>query len=117
MSYLNLAIPYSASVVNVMALIGGQGAVPAGFFFEPVVAGYETINFPVYSFLIEHPAPSALDRIMFDLGVRANVSNFSPVVLEELKTGNVSWRSDKDVPTQLQEGGIDLNSISAVVWR
>lgn len=58
---------------------------------------------------------------MFDLGLRADITQFPPAFQAELKAvqamGGRMASPEKDVATQLKEGGIELESVKTVVWR
>ncbi|TFK48510.1 Metallo-hydrolase/oxidoreductase [Heliocybe sulcata] len=52
---------------------------------------------------------------MFDLGVRKNPERFSPAVQEFL--GPFSIRMETDAATMLKEGGVDPETVDAIIWR
>jgi hypothetical protein len=54
-----------------------------------------------------------VERYMFDIGMRKDVGNLAPIL--GLRGSNLTLPSD--IPTQLVEGGIALDSIKAVFWR
>ncbi len=56
MSSLDLGIPSSESIVTVKALNVGPPStrLPAAYFLEPILPGYEAMNPPIYAFYIEH---------------------------------------------------------------
>lgn len=67
-----------------------------------------------YSFLVEH-SPTGR-KIVFDLGLRKNREGHTPAMR---KAVGVDYEAtvDTDVAEQLREGGVDLESIEAVIWR
>ncbi|KAF7365240.1 Metallo-beta-lactamase superfamily protein [Mycena venus] len=117
MSFRDLGIPASEAVVSVKAynIIHDVRAVcaPAGAFMRPVLPGHEVFRAPVFAFLIEHGATGR--RVMFDLGVRRDPENAAPRVAQLFKTG---WAMpvDRDITEQLVDDGVDLESISTVIW-
>ncbi|KAF9034721.1 hypothetical protein BDZ89DRAFT_1062443, partial [Hymenopellis radicata] len=57
---------------------------------------------------------------MFDLGLRSDIAQLPPAFQAELKAMEpmgAKMTSGKDVATQLREGGIEPESVNAVVWR
>ncbi|KAF9043734.1 Metallo-hydrolase/oxidoreductase [Hymenopellis radicata] len=114
------ALPLSrtGATVSVRAIQVGSIVVPASIFFSPVVQGYETEDLPVIAYLIEHGEYG--QRVMFDLGTRTDIAQLPPSFQAQLKAmeamGGKMTSPEKDVATQLREGGIDLESVKAVVW-
>ncbi|KAF9034713.1 hypothetical protein BDZ89DRAFT_1062435, partial [Hymenopellis radicata] len=57
---------------------------------------------------------------MFDLGLRSDITQLPPsfqTVLKAMEAMGAKMMSpEKDVATQLKEGGIELESVNAVVW-
>lgn len=119
MSFLDLGIPASSSTVSVKVFNvvdePNTVIVPAAVFLSPVLPGRENLGFPVFAFLIEHTATK--QRVMFDLGPRKDLVNAAPVIAEAVKTGIVSMPVSRDIGEQLQDAGVDLQSINAVIWR
>ncbi|KAK0500233.1 beta-lactamase-like protein [Armillaria luteobubalina] len=115
----DVCIPPSDSVVTVKAINVGTDATlsPASFFLQPVLNGFEGAYGPIYAFLIEHPLKG---RVMFDLGIRKDQENLSPAVQGLLEIWNsmgpYSLVVDGDVAQRLTAGGVDLESIKAVIW-
>ncbi|KAJ6631145.1 hypothetical protein B0H10DRAFT_1981080 [Mycena sp. CBHHK59/15] len=118
MSFQDLGIPASSSTVTVKTFDVAEDfskiKVPAASFFKPVLPGHENYASPLYAFLIEHVATK--QRVMFDLGIRKDVENAAPALYEVFKSGAVSMPVKQDIVEQLTEGGIDVGSISAVIW-
>ncbi|KAK0202307.1 beta-lactamase-like protein [Desarmillaria ectypa] len=109
----------TSSIVTVKAInVGASSTIlPAAYFLEPVLPGYETMAAPIYAFFIEHRATGK--RLMFDLGLRKDQENYPPEVQQLLtlwKTHGFGMAADKDVFDKLQEGGIDPATINTVIW-
>ncbi|KAK0452796.1 beta-lactamase-like protein [Desarmillaria tabescens] len=118
-TFKDLGISSSQSTVTVKAMDVGASStcLPAEAFIDPVLPGYETFSVPIYAFLIEHEPTGK--RLMFDLGMRTDQEGFSPAIQQMLKL----WKSqgfeisaDKSVSEKLQEGGVDSETINAVIW-
>ncbi|KAJ7794130.1 hypothetical protein B0H14DRAFT_2923823 [Mycena olivaceomarginata] len=118
MSSPELAIPASDATVSLTAFNVVTDmrdvSVPAGGLFQPVPAGREPFNVPIFAFLVEHVATGR--RIMFDLGPRKDQENSAPPFPEMLKAGLYTMPVDRDITEQLVDNGVDLKSISAVIW-
>ncbi|KAJ9241327.1 hypothetical protein DTO169E5_3527 [Paecilomyces variotii] len=81
----------------------------------PNIKGHENLNLPTFSFYIYNARQNK--RVLFDLGSRKDWWNFTPVVLDAVKTKGISGlRITHDVADVLAEGGIDPKTIDAVVW-
>ncbi|KAK3303851.1 beta-lactamase-like protein [Chaetomium strumarium] len=112
----DLGIPLSphtvdVSIINTNSTVQG---VSAHLFFTPPLQGYDWLGVPVFSFLIQHPG---LNRsLIFDLGIRKDWENLSSPVLSRIKGGGWTLRVEKDVHEILEEGGVNPNSIKAIVW-
>jgi hypothetical protein len=84
-------------------------------FMAPPVPGLDTFpSSPSLSFLIQHPKG---DNLVFDLGIRKDFENYSPSIANYLPTTNYTIDVKKDVADILQEGGLALADINAVIWR
>ncbi|KAF4555239.1 Cytochrome P450-like protein 80 [Elsinoe fawcettii] len=83
-------------------------------FMAPPVPGLETFKTsPSLSFLIEHPSGR---RLVWDLGIRKDYQNYSPSIAAYLPTTKYSIEVEKNVIDILREGGIEPQSIEAVIW-
>ena len=117
----NLNIPYSPDLVN-LSIIDTTSYVqlPTSNFFTPEIAGYATVVAVCYSFLVRHinPAsPSKYNTFVFDLGVRKDYLNSPPAILDTINAlppGAI--RVEKDVATILEDDGVDLDEIGAIIW-
>jgi hypothetical protein len=84
-------------------------------FMAPPVPGLETFKTsPSFSFLIEHPSGR---KVVFDLGIRKDHNNYSASIAKYLPTTNYDIQVEKNVADILEEGGIKLGDVEAVVWR
>lgn len=108
-----LSIPSSNATVEVKVLHAGHIAVLTSIFWEPTLPGRESTSGLSWSFLIENIAKDK--RVVFDLGIAKNTKLWPPAVVAQLEM--FQMRVDKDVATQLKEGGILLEKVDAVIWR
>ncbi|KAJ7626806.1 hypothetical protein FB45DRAFT_1081614 [Roridomyces roridus] len=120
-SYHDLGIPTSSATVDVRVFnVGFNHLTNATHTFAtPVVPGHESVVFPMYSFLIEHKAARSGEttRLMFDLGIRKDPENLAPGIGAFYASGLAFVTGeDKDITEQLEDGGIPLSSIDAVIW-
>ena len=112
-----LNIPESHNAVNVHIIHSTARLrdLPTKEFFEPEFVGFDTLDIPSYSFLIEHPPSNR--RVLFDLGLRKDWHNLAPEVVGYINEEGWSIIVEKDVADILSEGGISLDAIEAVIWR
>ncbi|KAI7280268.1 Metallo-hydrolase/oxidoreductase [Hortaea werneckii] len=116
-----LNIPSSQHTVDVSIIdtTSHVGNIPTSAFMSPQVPGYDYVQAPCYSFLINHKnpeAPSKYDQLVFDLGVRKDWENAPAGLIQSAKEGGFTIKVDKDVATILKENGEDLNKIGGIVW-
>ncbi|KAF8998452.1 hypothetical protein BDZ89DRAFT_1051595 [Hymenopellis radicata] len=115
-----LPLSPTGATVSVRAIQIGSIIVPASLFFSPVAQGYETEDLPVMAYLIEHDVNGKTERVMFDLGLRSDITQLPPSFQAKWKAreamGGMMTSPEKDVATQLREGGIELGSVKSVVW-
>ena len=112
----DLKIPKSSTAVDVRILdtTTWVGNIPFTHFIVPPIKGHEILEAPSYSFLIEHPSGR---KLVFDLGVRKDyATGFSPKILERIKDGGWTVKVEKDVRDQLEENGINVKDIEAIIW-
>lgn len=84
-------------------------------FMAPPVPGLETFkSSPSHSFLLEHPSGR---RLVFDLGIRKDYENYAPKIVAYIPTTNYNIEVEKNVVDILEDAGIQLKSIEAVIWR
>ncbi|KAJ6518867.1 beta-lactamase-like protein [Mycena sanguinolenta] len=116
-TFQDFGIPPSNAIVeirafNVVNLTSVNGSHQV---FAPVLPGYDNLTLPVHSFLIEHKSSNT--RHLFDLGVRKDPWNYPPAISAFFAAGIYSVPKDfKDIGELLEEGGIPLSSINAVIW-
>ncbi|KAF5379633.1 hypothetical protein D9757_009207 [Collybiopsis confluens] len=110
-----IALPTSSTTVSVKVfdIATPDSTAPARNFLSPVKPGNNELPIAVYSFLIEHPNGR---KMLFDLGVRKDSSNYSPVLQRLLSQGKFNVKVDKDITERLKEGGISLDQIDTVIW-
>ncbi|KAJ7116054.1 beta-lactamase-like protein, partial [Mycena epipterygia] len=81
----------------------------------PVLPGRQNLVVPTHSFLIEHQPSQS--RLVFDLGVRNDPENYPPAISALFAAGIYQVPSEfDDIGQQLEQGGIPLESIDAVIW-
>jgi hypothetical protein len=84
-------------------------------FMAPPVPGLETFNTsPSLCFLLEH---SSGRKLVFDLGIRKDYHNYSPNIAAYLPTTKYHIQVEKNVGDILQDGGIALTDVEAIIWR
>ncbi|KAK7055319.1 Metallo-beta-lactamase superfamily protein [Favolaschia claudopus] len=115
-SYRDFDIPPSNATVDLrvfnvanMTLLNDTHA-----FILPTLPGHQSVEYPMYSFLLEHKTSGT--RMMFDLGIRQDPENTPPSASFYITEGIAKFEPYKDVTQLLQNGGIDLASINAVIW-
>jgi hypothetical protein len=83
---------------------------------DPDLPTIPTTHLDIWTFLIEHPRLKR--RVLFDLGLRKDTNNLSPAAQEAISPdGPFPFTVNKDVPDQLVDAGILLDSIDALIWR
>ncbi|KAF7522902.1 hypothetical protein G7054_g11990 [Neopestalotiopsis clavispora] len=111
-----LNIPPSTATVNVSIIntTGTIRGVNTWRFFEPSIKGHDWLATPCFAFLIQHPT---LNRsIVFDLGIKKDLENLPPPLLERFKESGYTVDVPKHVREILDEGGVDTQSLEAVIW-
>lgn len=86
----------------------------------PPIAGFETFQLIDYAFLATHkdPATGKERRIVFDLGSPKDPErDFPPSTNRIIKNFGGYVNIEKNVSEILVEGGVELESVEAVVWR
>ncbi|KAK7446498.1 hypothetical protein CaCOL14_010907 [Colletotrichum acutatum] len=109
----NLTCPPGATVkVSVLNNCFLRG-VPTAPYVEPVIPGHEKFNdLPCLVFLVES---STGRKVLFDLGLRKDWKNLSPVSLSEIQNDNIDIKVEEDIIDILKREGIDPGDIEAVV--
>lgn len=111
----NFNIPPSSATVSVRIIdttthISG---IPLSGFVAPAIRGHTPFSIPAYSFLIEHPSSRSL---LFDLGVRRDWENLAPSITKRIKDGGWEVIVQKGVREQLEEHGVSVANIEAIIW-
>ncbi|KAJ7745370.1 hypothetical protein B0H16DRAFT_1675966 [Mycena metata] len=109
MSSTTISIPPSTATVSVTAFDVAEDpskiVIPA-VFFQPVLPGHEILHLPIFAFLIEH-TPTG----------RRDFENASPAFIQSFKSLGAAMPIARDIVEQLEDHGVDVNSIDAVIWR
>ncbi|KAL8933453.1 MAG: hypothetical protein Q9211_005779 [Gyalolechia sp. 1 TL-2023] len=112
----DMLIPESASIVDIH-IINSTTRIkgfPIAIFVEPEIKGHNFLDCPAFSFLIEHPSTGT--KLLFDLGVRKDWENLSAKVYDTIIEGGWSVTAEKGVADILNDGGVNPNSINAIIW-
>jgi glyoxylase-like metal-dependent hydrolase (beta-lactamase superfamily II) len=111
----NLNIPYSNTTVRVRIIdtTSHISGIPLAPFVRPSIAGFKTLSCPAYSFLIEHPSNR---KLLFDLGVRKDIANFSPRIRNRIMNGGWEVSVKQGVREQLEEHGVNAKDIEGIIW-
>jgi len=84
-------------------------------FMAPAVPNLETFkSSPSLSFLLEHPSGR---KLVFDLGIRKDFSNYAPSIRDYLPTTKYKIDIENDVAATLRAQQVSPESIEAVIWR
>lgn len=111
-----LDVPASANTVVVSVIdTTTRLHMPVGSMFDPPIKGHTTLASPSYSFLIEHESLGR--KVLFDMGVQRKWEEQAPSVVDMIKTYKWDVRVEKDVAEILEEHGIKLATIDAIIWR
>jgi hypothetical protein len=115
----DFAIPPSNHIVNVKMISAFTTLFETSMFFgpDPDLPHASMTPLAGYAFLLEHPDSGR--RVLFDLGIRKDVENLSPFIRNTFGglNGALPGSAEKDVPDQLVEGNVTLESIDTVIWR
>lgn len=107
-------IPHSEDTVQVsiidttLALYG----VPHKLLLSPEIPGWAPPPMVAYSLLIEH---SSGRSVLYDLGLRKDWENLSPMIVEMIKILDIEVK--KDIPEILAARGISVDDIEAIIPR
>ncbi|KAE8364617.1 beta-lactamase-like protein [Aspergillus caelatus] len=83
-------------------------------FMTPQVPGLDTFaSNPAFSFLLEHTSGR---KLIFDLGIRKDYQNYAPKIANYIPTTGYNIEVTHNVADILQEHGIPLKEIEAVIW-
>jgi hypothetical protein len=109
-------IPVSSTTVTVSVIdTTARLHMAVGTMFNPSIKGHTKLASPSYSFLVEHDRLGS--KILFDLGVQKNWQEQAPVVVDMIKEFEWDVRVEKNVAEILEEHGIPLTAIDAIIWR
>jgi hypothetical protein len=115
---LDFTIPSSQNTVKVHMLKALDAVLPTSLFIaaDPKVPTQPDTDLIGSAYYIEH---SSGRRVLFDVGIRNDTQNLAPAAIKAFSRpdGTFPFVAKKDVPTQLEEGGIDLKTIDTVFWR
>lgn len=101
-------------LINTTAYIKGPGI---SALLQPHIQGHDTIGGPSYAFLIERESGGKTRKVLFDLGMRKDSNEFSPLIKGSIEAPHWSIHVDKTVAEILEEGGVSRNDIEAIIWR
>ncbi|SCO88959.1 uncharacterized protein FRV6_13087 [Fusarium oxysporum] len=87
--------------------------VPADTLVEPAIPGHELMNFPTFSFLIQHETSGK--QLLFDLGCRKDFWNLPEPIAKTINQRVPGIRVNNSVADILQAGGLDLSKIEAAI--
>lgn len=111
----------SYGIVSVYALTAGQFSLPERFIVSPLADPNARKTVPSLSFLIQHQSPppptspnGQLIRIVFDLGLRRDVSLYSPQIRKHLETRQPMTTSPCIVES-LSAGGLAPDDIEYII--
>ncbi|KAF8593885.1 putative N-acyl homoserine lactonase AttM [Ceratobasidium sp. AG-I] len=104
-------VTVKVSVIDTTSRVKGP---PATMFFAPLIKGFETLDCPAFSFLIEHE-PSG-KKVLFDLGVAKHWKDGPPVIVNPVVKGGFEVTVEKHVSEILTEHNVSLESIDTIIW-
>lgn len=116
----NLDLPASGRTVEVSIIdTGNINGLPLSLFMGPDIPGFDTIQAVIFTFLVEHIDDAGMvSKVLFDLGMPKDVQNdLAPSQWDLVTTFNCTYDIPKYVSEILSDGGMDLNTINAMVWR
>ncbi|MCJ1236928.1 hypothetical protein MMC14_004912 [Varicellaria rhodocarpa] len=109
-----LNIPPSSTTVKVSIIDSTSYIrIPSDVCFQPSIQGFEFLDCPAFSFLIQHPSGRTL---LFDLGIRKDWRNLAPKVSNRLKENGWDINVEKDVVEILEDYGVRRGSVEGIVW-
>ncbi|KAJ4993265.1 metallo-beta-lactamase superfamily protein [Stagonosporopsis vannaccii] len=111
----DLRLPPSNCSVRVRAIdTKTKMCVASRGFIQPVIPGFEILNLTSITFLIEHTTLG--QKVLFDCGTRKDFENFAPATKRRLNINIKGLYVEKDVHEIVQEAGIPLTELSAMIW-
>lgn len=113
-----LNIPAKEQCVTVKLIVAGLVKGPnINALLSPHIQGHDVYSGPSYSFLIEHHLNSQTRRLLFDLGIRKDWKNLSPVTVKRIKTAMWDLQVEHNVEEILEIGGVSRNDVEGIIWR
>lgn len=82
-------------------------------FIEPKLPGHEGLNLPTFCFLLKNETTGK--QVLFDLGMRKDWWNSTPVIAPMIDKYAIALKIDKDVAEILVDAALPLESIDAVI--
>ncbi|RKK85031.1 hypothetical protein BFJ69_g1730 [Fusarium oxysporum] len=112
-----LELPRSSQTVRVKAIDTTTNMnCKSDCFVWPPIKGHDELRFTTLCFLIEHQDGSSTKRVLFDLGARKDYWNAAPIAAAMIKSQVPELVIEKGVDEILEESGLPLSMIDAVVW-
>ncbi|KAH9032902.1 beta-lactamase-like protein [Lactarius pseudohatsudake] len=110
-----LSLPaYRGSTVGVSALFVGNVSIPTSLIVQKPMPGHDTLDWPLYSFLIENE--KAGKKVLFDLGLMKAWKEKQPDVLAGAQKVNATFEVLADVSELLTSASVPLASIDSIIW-
>ncbi|KAI0018068.1 hypothetical protein F4780DRAFT_771977 [Xylariomycetidae sp. FL0641] len=112
-----LSVPASDTTVKVSIIdTSARLKLPWKALHEPQIQGCEYWGGPSYSFLIEHGPSGA--KLLYDLSIGKDLENLPSPVKDMINSWGVdnAVTSTKNVSDVLVENGVDLGTITAIIW-
>ncbi|KAI9451975.1 beta-lactamase-like protein [Lactarius psammicola] len=110
-----LSLPaYKGSTVGVSALYVGNVSMPTSLLVQTQIPGHDTLDWPLYSFLIENE--KADKKVLFDLGLMKAWKEKRPDLLARAQRVNATFEVLADVPEILTSASVSLASIDSIFW-
>ncbi|KAI9436214.1 beta-lactamase-like protein [Lactarius indigo] len=110
-----LSLPaYRDSTVRVSALYVGNVSMPTSFAIQKPISGHDTLDWPLYSFLIENE--KAGKKVLFDLGLMKAWKEKQPDLLTRAQKVNATFEVLADVSEILTSASVPLASIDSIIW-
>ncbi|KAI0745033.1 Metallo-hydrolase/oxidoreductase [Earliella scabrosa] len=97
---------------RVSALEGGFVNLPLDYIIDTAQSG-ERAHLPSLSFLLRHTKND--DKLVFDLGIRKDVQNFTPAYLERIKHMTFDVTVPEDAVDALAKGGLAPSDITHIL--
>jgi hypothetical protein len=108
--------PYQGHCVKVSAINAAKSRMLAALLVTPAPPHREFLNLAGYSFLIE--SPHRAQKVLYDLAFMNDVANTAPPALKPFLSNKaiITIDENNDVATVLQDHGVQLSSVKAIVW-